>query len=624
MSILVNAHQLSKAFAARPLFDGISFSVESQERIGLIGPNGAGKSTLLRILAGQISPDSGTLSFQRGLRVGFLEQVPRFSSGGTVLSSVLEGARDPHDGEEIARAYEILSHLSLDDGEAPVDRLSGGWRKRVALARELLRRPDLLLLDEPTNHLDIESILWLEELIARAAFATVTITHDRLFLQRVSNRILELDRRNPGGLLSVAGDYADFLETKQDRLAAQEKQEERLRNTLRRETEWLRQGAKARTTKQQARIQRAEELKQSVEELAYRNQAATARLDFQAAEKNPRKLIEAQGISKAYGGRTIIPRLDLLVTAGSRIGLLGPNGCGKSTLLRMLLGEETPDTGTVMRSEHLKVAYFEQNRESLDPELTAMRTVCPLGDTVEFRGARIHVKSYLTRFLFTYEQMGMAVGKLSGGEQSRLLLARLMLQEANLLVLDEPTNDLDVATLDVLEEVLAEFGGAVFLVTHDRYFLDQVARKILAFGQAEDGKPEIVAFTGLAQWEDWHERQERLRARLAARPRTTAVAAPVAQRESSRPADEHTAPTAAREQRTPAVKRKLSYKDQRDLDMMEGNIQKAEARVAALEAESARPEVATDAVRLAELSRELSAAHAEVDRLYARWAELEG
>lgn len=610
MAILVNAFQVKKAFAARPLFDGITFSLETGERVGLIGPNGAGKSTLLRLLAGKASPDAGTLSLQRGLRVGFVEQVPQFAPGATVFSSVLEGARDAHDWEENARARELLSRLSLGEPERPVERLSGGWKKRVALARELLRQPDLLLLDEPTNHLDVESILWLEELIRGASFATLTITHDRLFLQRVSNRILELDRRNPGGLLSVAGDYATFLETKEELMAAQGRQEERLRNTLRRETEWLRQGAKARTTKQQARIQRAGELKQAVEELTYRNQVGTARIEFQGAEKNPKKLIDAKGISKSYGGRTVIPRTDVLVTARSRIGLLGANGCGKSTLIRLLLGDETPDSGTVTRSEHLKVAYFEQNRESLDPEVSALRTVCPLGDYVDFRGARVHVKSYLSRFLFSYEQMEMAVGKLSGGEQSRILIAKLMLREANLLVLDEPTNDLDTATLDVLEEVLREFDGAVLLVTHDRYFLDQVARQLLAFGVNEKGEPELVPMVGLSQWESWHEEQ------VAARARAEAA--------SVRRSVPTTAETVAGSAPVAPRKRKLSYKDQRDLDSMEENIQKAEARLAELEAESAKPENAANSVRLTELSQELAKAQAEVDRLYARWAELEG
>ena len=295
--------------------------------------------------------------------------------------------------------------------------LSGGWKKRVALARELVRGPDLLLLDEPTNHLDVESILWLEELIQNAPFAVLTITHDRLFLQRIADRIIELDRRNPGGLLSVKGDYTTYLDIKDQLLSSQERREVILKNTLRRETEWLRRGAKARTTKQQARIHRAGDLKNEVEELGYRNQSRSVRIDFQSTEKNPKKLLEAKAIAKSMGGRSLFQRVDLMLTPGKRLGLLGPNGCGKSTLIRVLLGSETPDAGEVFRSDQLSVAYFEQARDSLDPQQTLAKTLCPKGDHVDYRGGRVHIRSYLDRFLFDPGQSEMAVGKLSGGEQ---------------------------------------------------------------------------------------------------------------------------------------------------------------------------------------------------------------
>ncbi|MEI8346427.1 MAG: ATP-binding cassette domain-containing protein, partial [Pseudomonadota bacterium] len=305
MSILINVYQLKKSFAARPLFEGLTFGIESGERIGLIGPNGSGKSTLLRILAGKDTADDGSLSVERGLRIGYLEQVPSFNAQSTVHSSILEESKDPHDWEEIAKADEMMSKLSLTEEfgispDTPITQLSGGWKKRVALAREMMCSPDLLLLDEPTNHLDVESIMWLEEMLARANFATLTVTHDRLFLQRVSNRILELDRRNPNGLLSIRGDYAAYLESKTKLMTAQEQEETKLKNTLRRETEWLRRGAKARSTKQQARIGRAEDLQKAVEELEYRNQNNQVQVDFQGVEKNPKKLVHAQGIGKSY------------------------------------------------------------------------------------------------------------------------------------------------------------------------------------------------------------------------------------------------------------------------------------------------------------------------------------
>lgn len=598
--ILVSAHELGKAFGARPLFEGLTFSIESGENIGLIGPNGAGKSTLLRILAGRTSADRGKLSLQRGLRVGYLEQEPSFAPGATVLSSVLEGTADPHDWECVSFALEQLSRLSLDEPDALVETLSGGWKKRVALARELVRKPDLLLLDEPTNHLDVEGILWLEALIQAAPYAVMTITHDRLFLQRISSRILELDRRHPGGILSVSGDYAHYLETRAQLVTAQERREVILRNTLRRETEWLRQGAKARTTKQQARIQRAGELRDEVEELAVRNQSRNARLDFQATDRNPRKLIEARGISRTIGQRVLFRDLDLLLTPGKRVGLLGPNGCGKSTLIRVLLKSLEPDAGTVFHSEQLSAAYFEQARDSLDPAQSVLKTLCPAGDFVDYRGGRLHIRSYLDRFLFDPAQAEMAVGRLSGGEQSRLLLARLMLSPANLLVLDEPTNDLDLATLGVLEECLSDFPGAVLLVTHDRYFLAQVTNQILAFPLDPDEKGTLVSFASLSQWEPWHEDQ-RERLRIASRAKSPAPP-------SSTP---------------PLRKRRLGYNEQRELDSMEKNIQEAEARLQALTRESSLPENSCNAIRLSELSREMSELQARIDHLYSRWSELE-
>ena len=601
MAILINAHKLGKSFTARALFDGISFSIESGQRIGLIGPNGAGKSTLLKILAGKIPSDDGRLSVQRGLRVGLLDQVPHFTEDATVQSTVSEGSTDPYDWQEMARSDMLMSKLSLNSGDVtadtPISQLSGGWKKRVALARELMREPDLLLLDEPTNHLDVESIMWLEEFLAESAFATVVITHDRLFLQRVSNSILELDRRHKDGILRVDGDYATYLELRENLLSAQEQQETKLRNTLRRETEWLRRGAKARQTKQQARIQKHETLSNEVNELSERNLNQKVRMDFQSAEKSPKKLIEGKGIEKMYDGRVIVPKIDLLITPKSRIGLLGPNGCGKSTLIRMLVGREDPDTGSVYFAEQLQVAYFEQNRESLDPKLSVLNTICPLGDYVDFGDTKVHVKSYLTRFLFTYDQLDMPVGKLSGGEQSRLLIARLMLKRANVLILDEPTNDLDMATLDVLQDVLQEFNGAVLLVTHDRYFLDQTTNQILAFGLDPKGNKVVERFAGLGQWEAWHAGQAGLIENLAP-PLSNAPNTKVNPR------------------------KKLSFNEQREFDGMETKIHTLEVRMQTLTDESQTTDIASNADRLDQITRQMAATQQEIDSLYARWSVL--
>jgi ATP-binding cassette subfamily F protein uup len=518
--------------------------------------------------------------------------VPQFAEDATVETAIHEVLHDPYDWQEMARAQEIMAKLSLDPSQH-IGAMSGGWKKRVALARELARDPDLLLLDEPTNHLDIESILWLEEFLAQSRFATLTITHDRVFLQRVSNRILELDKRNPGGLLSINGDYAAYLESKELLMSAQEVQEQKMKNTLRRETEWLRRGAKARQTKQQARIQKAEVLRQSVEELSERNVKADVNLEFVGAEKNPKRLIEATKFSKSYAGNVVVPELSLLITPKTRLGLLGPNGCGKSTLIKLLLKRENPDTGTVFHSDHLQVAYFEQNRESLDPELSLLRTVCPEGDFVDFAGNKVHVRSYLSRFLFNSLQVDMPVGKLSGGEQSRLLLARLMLTRANILVLDEPTNDLDMATLNVLEEMLKDFTGAVILVTHDRYFLDNVANKILAFGHNLDGEKIVVSFASLEQWENWQEEQKQQLLNQAESKTTTTD-----------------------------LKKERKKPNPQELEKLTLLIEQSEKKLADLCEQSQKPDVLADAAQLQEMTIKMAKIQEEINQLYARWGQI--
>ncbi|MEO5768269.1 MAG: ABC-F family ATP-binding cassette domain-containing protein [Polyangia bacterium] len=603
MSILLSARDLSHSFGARPLFEGVSFTLQDGDRVGLIGPNGAGKSTLLKILAGELVADEGELARRGTLRVGFLPQVPELT-GASVRDAVRAGLPDVEHArwEDEARVDEWMSRMDLDP-EAVTDHLSGGWRKRVALARALVADPDLLLLDEPTNHLDVDSILWLERLLASARFATVTVTHDRLFLQRVANRILELDRRNAGGILDVDGDYATYVDRKAEAMANQERREETLQNTLRRETEWLRRGPKARSTKQEARIQRAGALAAEVATLEARNRISSVDLDFQSGDvaggPRPKRLIEARGITKKFGDRLVFGDVNVFIGPRTRLGLLGPNGCGKSTLLRVLTGEDTPTTGDVLRADGLKVAYFDQNRDSLDPTRSVADTVCPDGDFVQFRGMRQHRHGYLERFLFRSEQISQPVGRLSGGEQSRLVIARLMLQPANVLVLDEPTNDLDMQTLTVLEDALASFDGAVLLVTHDRYFLDQVTTQILAFHTRPGEEGQVTPMVGLAQWEAWHVSQSPARAGSAKQKRGGGDAGP------------------------PNKKKKLAFKDQQDWNTIEARILTAEAMVSALEAESATPEVASNAARLMELESQKGAARAEVERLYARWAELE-
>jgi ABC transport system ATP-binding/permease protein len=606
MSILLSAQNLEKSFGSQTLFRSLSFGIESGDRIGLIGPNGAGKSTLLKILAGLTDHDGGDIARSRGLTIGYLEQSPVFGEDQSVFDVVSEAAGD--DPQKFGRVHEWMARLGLNQGDVneatPVSSLSGGWKKRVALARELAREPGLLLLDEPTNHLDLESILWLEEFIQSAPYAVMTITHDRMFLQRIANRIFDLDRKNPDGLFVIKGSYADFLEAKDAMLSAQAKREEIVKNTLRRETEWLRRGAKARTTKQQSRIDRAGHLADEAEDLRSRNLTRRAQIDFQSAERNPQKLIEAKEIVKSYGKRKLFGPLDLLIGPKSRLGLLGANGSGKTTLIRVLLGDEKPDQGSVRQAEKLQAAYFAQTRDELDPKKSVLRTLCPEGDYVDYRGQFVFARSYLDRFLFRGEQMDMPVEKLSGGEKARLRIAQLMLTKANVLILDEPTNDLDMATLGVLEDSLKEFDGAVILVTHDRYFLDQVANEILAFTVNEEGEASLERFADTLQWEGW----------LASRPK-----------KSSKKAVADLAPQVeSADNAKPAPKKKLSFKDKHELENMESTISQAESRLSELQRESQKAENLANAANLTEIYAEIAQLETRIEELYKRWSELEG
>lgn len=576
--------------------------------MGLIGPNGAGKSTLLKIIANEESPDSGDITRARALRIGYLKQEPSFRAGATIFSCAEEGliSDERNDAHATLRISETLSKLELNgthagiQPETPVSTLSGGWKKRVALARELVKNPTLLLLDEPTNHLDVETIEFLERFLSRAAFAVLTITHDRRFLDSVATRILELDRRNPNGMISVDGGYSDFVSAKEALLESQVKTEDALRNILRRETEWLKRGAKARTTKQQARITRAEELKESVETLASRNQSKTVNIDFQASDRKTKKLIEASSLSKTLGDRKLVNDFSALIRPGTRLALLGPNGAGKTTLIRLLTKTLEPDAGQVSHAPALDISVFEQHKEALDANTTVMRTLCPTGDYVHFQGRPLHIRSYLDRFLFEREHADIEIGRLSGGERSRVLIARLMLRPAQVLVLDEPTNDLDLPTLSVLEETLSEFTGAVIFVSHDRWFTERVATEYAAV-QASTGK--WVRFSSLEQYDEWRKETGR------------------AEQQKDKPVATGSAQSSAARSRSQS--KRLSYKDQREYDSIETTVAAAEVKVKELTEECEKPEVLANHSRLTELTRAISEAQAEVDRLYARWAELE-
>ncbi len=590
-SLLLSCEAVSKAYGTRSLFEELSFGLFEGDQVGLVGPNGSGKSTLLKILAGLETPDGGTRSVRGGIRVGYVPQDPVLPSG-VIVEEVIAGALAGLDeGERAGGIARALGRAGFADGRAEVDTLSGGWKKRLAIAHALAAGPDVLLMDEPTNHLDVEGILWLEGLLAERVRAVIVVSHDRYFLEHVATRMLELNRAYPAGLFQTDGRYSDFLARRDEFLRGQAAYEESLANIVRREIEWLRRGAKARSTKAKGRIKEAGRLIAELGDARARGSVATAGIDFTSSQRRTRRLLVARGLAKALGGRTLIRGLDLTITPGTRIGLMGPNGSGKTTLLNLLAGALDPDAGDIERAEGLRLVRFEQHRAGLDPERSLRRALAPEGETVVFQGRSVHVASWAKRFLFRPEQLEMPVGRLSGGEQARILIARLMCEPADVLILDEPTNDLDIPTLEVLEDSLAEFDGGLVLVTHDRLMLDRVSTMILAL----DGLGGAETYADYAQWE----------------------ASRGARATSPRSADDAPAP-----RERPRAKR-LGYLEQREWDGMERAILDAESTADACYQAAEDPGIAADPAALQARYAALEAARAEVARLYARWAELE-
>ena len=524
---LVALDHLHHAYGHLPLLDDVTLQVEPGERVAIIGRNGAGKSTLLQILSGELAPDRGTVWREPGARVARLVQDVPLSTTAAVFDVVAEGLGDlaglvqayHHAAVEVAhdhsaRAMErlgalqheleerdgwrleqrvelVLSRLSLA-ADVVVDTLSGGWKRRVLLARALVAQPELLLLDEPTNHLDVEAIEWLEAFLLDYAGAVVFVTHDRAFLERLATRIVELDR---GRLTSWAGDYATFVRKKEEWLANEVDQQEKFDKRLAQEEAWLRQGIKARRTRDEGRVKALMAMR--VERAARREQPGRVRLDVSMADATGKMVFEAEDLRKGYGDRPVVADFSTRILRGDRVGLIGPNGAGKTTLLRLLVGELAPDAGEVRRGTNVQVAYFDQQREQLDPERTVVETLADGNDTVEVNGQRRHVHGYLQDFLFSPERARSPVKALSGGERNRLLLARLFTRPANVLVLDEPTNDLDLETLELLEAQLVAWPGTLLLVSHDRRFMDNVVTSTLAF----EGDGRIGEFVG--GYEDW-------------------------------------------------------------------------------------------------------------------------
>ena len=602
MPPIINAQSISKAFGAKPLFEEVSFTVSDADRIGLIGPNGSGKSTLLRILAGTEQPDSGDVAVRKRLQLSYVAQDSRFTAGASVRSVVEKAMQRSVTARTEGGTHfaETLGRAGFEDLELEATSLSGGWQKRLAIVEALVQAPDVLLLDEPTNHLDLAGIEWLEDLLRQAKFACVIVSHDRYFLETAVTDMAELNRVYPEGLLKVQGSYSTFLEKKEEFLHAQSKRQGALENLVHSEIEWLRRGAKARTRKSKARIDKAGELMSELAGLNARTRTSSAQIDFSATDRKTKRLIELQDVTCEIGNRTgnssLFEGLNFIFSAGMRVGVVGPNGSGKTTLLRMLLGEMAPTRGEIRRADWLRVVYFDQSRQ-LDPSLTLRRALAPEGDSVVYQDRVIHVASWAARFLFGGEQLDQPVGRLSGGERARVLIAQLMLQPADILLLDEPTNDLDIPTLEVLEQSLLEFSGSLVLVTHDRYLLDRVSTVVLGL----DGQGSTESFADYWQWETWQ--AQRRRSRNESEPKSPPLPGSVAP------------PIQAQ--------KKLSYLEAREYAGIEQRITDAEEKLKSKRTALEDPAIASDGPKLVAAHAEMEAAQKDLDALYARWTELQ-
>ncbi len=596
MATLLTCNAISKHFGRRELFNGLSISFADDEHVGFLGPNGSGKTTFLKILAGLVQADSGEISRRRSARIGFLPQDDRFAEGATVETALADAIAD-QPSEAHGRDTQvkiILSKFGFDDARRPVEELSGGWRKRLALAREVIQRPDLLLMDEPTNHLDLAGIQWLEEMLPGVPFAFLAVSHDRYFLERVTNRVVELNPIYPDGYFSVSGNYSMFLEKRADFLEAQQAQQVTLTSIVRREAAFLKSNSKAQRTKSKDRIEEAYRLHDELRDLKHRNaQTAAAGIDFGGTGRKSKKILEAKGLAKTLGNKLLFKDVSLLLSPGTRLGVLGSNGSGKTTLIRVLTGDLPPDEGSVDTADRLRVVVFDQMRKELPQNEPLRRALAGKDDSVEFRGRNIHITSWAKRFLFRVDQLDMPVGELSGGEQARVLIARLMLRPADLLILDEPTNDLDIASLDVLEESLTEFPGAVVLVTHDRFMLDRICTEML--GLHGDGR--VGRYGDCAQWQ-------------------------AAQARGVLENDEEIPKTKAKKKRTKTDGGGLTASERKELQDMEAAIQEADERVEQCARAMEDPD-AVDHVEAQKRWEELAAAKTHVETLYARWAELE-
>lgn len=605
MSVILSVSNAMKSIGPRVLFKDLTFGMMKSDRIGLVGPNGSGKSSLLKCLAGEDTLDTGKIIWSGKASRVYVSQSPRNYQG----LSIRDFLSDKHDLDTKTESYawELLSKLGSNsfDWELKFSALSGGEQKKLQIVKAFLHHPDVVLMDEPTNHLDVDSISLLEDFLDSQNEVTVlVISHDRLFLQNVVKEVMDLDARYRDGYLRIKGGYAEYLEASQEMFRAQNVAQERLENDMRRETAWLRRGAIARLKKQKARQDAAHDLIDEVAKLSDLNKKRTIDINLKSDDRIPKKLIEIEDLSLSRGDKKLFEHLNLVISRGSRIGLLGSNGSGKSSFIRAVLGRDTSalkiDSGTIKRFDELKYSYFEQQRELLEFEKTLLQNICPMGDYVHVHGNPLHARSYLDRFRFRRDQHDLKVKELSGGEQNRLLIAKLMTEKVQLMVLDEPTNDLDFETLSSLKKSLTEFDGAVILVSHDRTFMDEVCDQILYFDEANH---KLTMYSSFFQWQSGISDS-------SSNFSTNGTASPLPAVESSGA--------------KPTAKKKLSYKEQKEFDEMESTILGKESQLAHFQNELSLPEVQVNSTRLIEVTKSISQLEAEIENLYSRWQQLSG